>query len=404
VKIGWQLKPLVELCEFTRGLTYSKGDEVATSGSIVLRATNIDLGTSRLDLRDLRYISESVEVPRSKTVRRNSLLICTASGSKNHLGKVAFIDRDYGYAFGGFMGMITPSSALVPRYLFHLMTSPLYSGFIDQLADGANINNLKYDDLRGFHVPLPPFNEQQRIVAILDEAFAAIATAKANAEKKLQNARALFERTRDTEFTQCTGKYGTVRIDALCESIMDCVNKTAPKVDGPTEYKMVRTTNIRHGRVSLSDVYYVTEEVFTQWTRRQQPTKGDVLLTREAPLGELGMIETDDKIFLGQRIVSYRANPTKLDSKFLLFGMQSAELQNQMKAKASGATVQHMRVPDTKTLQFPSVPLSEQKRLVQKLVALADMTQILESLCRRKLAALDELKQSLLHRAFNGDL
>ena len=154
MKAGWETKALGEVCEFQRGLTYGKSDEVDVSENIVLRATNIDLLTNLLDLSELKYISEKVIVPDGKKVKVGSLMICTASGSKSHLGKVAFIDQDYGYAFGGFMGMVTPGSALHPKFLFHRMTSPDYKDFIASLSDGANINNLKFDDLQRFQVPV----------------------------------------------------------------------------------------------------------------------------------------------------------------------------------------------------------------------------------------------------------
>ncbi len=202
MKKGWQTKKLGELCEFQRGLTYAKGDEVDVSDNIVLRATNIDLRTNQLNFDELKYINDKVVVPDSRKVKKDSLMICTASGSKSHLGKVAYIDDDYGYAFGGFMGMITPRNELLPKYLFHLMTSYAYKEFISELSDGANINNLKFDDLGKFQVPYPPLHQQRRIVGILDEAFAGIAKAKANAEKNLQNVRALFESHLNTVFTQ----------------------------------------------------------------------------------------------------------------------------------------------------------------------------------------------------------
>ena len=156
MKAGWEIKPLGEVCEFQRGLTYAKSDEVDVSNNIVLRATNIDLATNLLDLTELKCISDLVTVQSSKKVRKDSLLICTASGSKSHLGKVAYIDDDYDFAFGGFMGMLTPSECLLPRYFFHLMTSGAYKDFIAALSDGANINNLKFSDLQRFPVPIPP--------------------------------------------------------------------------------------------------------------------------------------------------------------------------------------------------------------------------------------------------------
>lgn len=116
------------------------------------------------------------------------------------------------------------------------------------------------------------------------------------------------------------------------------------------------------------------------------------------------MLLTDDKVFLGQRLVSYRANPTKLDKEFLLFALQSGDLQGQIHAKASGSTVQHMRVPDTKNLLLAAPQMTKQRQVVEQLMSLREDTQRLDRLYERKLAALDALKKSLLHKAFTGDL
>ena len=167
---------------------------------------------------------------------------------------------------------------------------------------------------------------------------------------------------------------------------------------------MIRTTNVRDGYVNLDSVRCVTEETYRQWTRRQIPQKGDVLLTREAPMGEVGMLLSDDYVFLGQRIVSYRVDSNKLNNKFLLYAFQSHELQNQIKSFASGSTVQHMRVPDTKVLRIAVPSLSIQREVVQSLDVLLIQTQHLEAIYRQKLAALKELKQSILQKAFTGEL
>lgn len=116
------------------------------------------------------------------------------------------------------------------------------------------------------------------------------------------------------------------------------------------------------------------------------------------------MLLTDDKIFLGQRLVSYRANSLKLDNQFLLLALQSGYLQGQIHAKASGSTVQHMRVPDTKNLLLAAPSLQKQREVVVKLVSLREETQRLESIYQQKITALDELKKSLLHKAFSGQL
>ena len=277
-------------------------------------------------------------------------------------------------------------------------------GAMEQLQKGASYPAVTDAEVRAQMIPFSSLPEQQRIVGILDAAFDGIATAKVNAEKNPQNTRALFESHLQSVFSQHGNGWRRVRIEDACESVMDCVNKTATKVDEPTPFKMIRTTNVRNGRVNLDSVYYVTENVYRIWTRRQVPQRGDVILTREAPMGEVGMLLSDDKIFLGQRLVSYRANPSKLNNRFLLYALQSGDLQGQIHALASGSTVQHMRVPDTKNLQLPLPSLKEQEATVTTLDALREETQRLESLYQRKLTALDELKKSLLHQAFAGQL
>ena len=193
MKQSWEIKKMFDVVDFQRGLTYSKNDEVDFSENIVLRSNNVDLKTNKLDFTELRYINPKIVIPENKKVAKGSLLICTANGSKSHLGKVALIDDDYNYAFGGFMGLIKPKKNLNSVFLFYLMTSDAYKKFIGTLSDGANINNLKFGDLGNFEIPLPPLSEQQSIVSILDEAFAAIAKSKANAEQNIENAKELFE-------------------------------------------------------------------------------------------------------------------------------------------------------------------------------------------------------------------
>lgn len=165
---------LSDICKFTRGLTYSKSDEVELSNNVVLRANNIDLETNSLNLNDLRYIKDTIQIKNEKIVKRNSLIICTASGSKSHVGKVALIDDDYGYAFGGFMGQLTPMDICHPKFLFYVLTSGAFKAFLSRLNDGTNINNLKFSDIQDYEVLLPTLEKQREIVEKLDRAFAEI--------------------------------------------------------------------------------------------------------------------------------------------------------------------------------------------------------------------------------------
>jgi type I restriction enzyme S subunit len=178
-------------------------------------------------------------------------------------------------------------------------------------------------------------------------------------------------------------------IDQLCDRIVDCVNRTAPKVEFETPYKMIRTTNVRHGRINLDDVNYVDEATFLKWTRRELPKINDIVLTREAPLGEVGIIKSNDKVFLGQRTVMYRANLHICDPYFLFYSLLSPHCQNHIKSFASGSTVEHMRVPDSKKIEIPTPPLPIQKRIASILKAYDDLIE--NNLKRIKL--LEEIAQ-----------
>jgi type I restriction enzyme, S subunit len=158
-----------------------------------------------------------------------------------------------------------------------------------------------------------------------------------------------------------------VTVAEVCSHIIDCVNKTAPAVTGPTPYKMIRTTNVRGGWVDVQNVKYVDEEVYRRWIRRGEPRPGDVILTREARLGEVGLLRSSEPIFLGQRLVMYRTDPAQLDNHFLLYSMIEDFVQNQIAALGSGATVEHMRVPDCERLRLRLPPLPTQQRIASVL-------------------------------------
>ncbi|ECG8606027.1 restriction endonuclease subunit S [Salmonella enterica subsp. salamae] len=168
-------------------------------------------------------------------------------------------------------------------------------------------------------------------------------------------------------------KWKRVTVADVCISIVDCVNKTAPVVEYPTNYKMIRTPNIRSGKVTLDGCRYVEKKVYETWTRRSKPQKEDVLLTREAPLGEVGIITTDENIFLGQRIMQYRADKNKIDPYFLLYSFLSPDLQQQFSMhEGSGSVVSHIRVGDCSKFEINIPPLEIQRSIVEILKSLDD--------------------------------
>jgi type I restriction enzyme, S subunit len=194
-----------------------------------------------------------------------------------------------------------------------------------------------------------------------------------------------------------SAEWPTVEIDHVCELIVDCVNKTAPIVDQQTPYRMIRTTNICNGRVDLSSCRFVDEATYTKWTRRATLQYGDVLLTREAPIGEVGLVDTPQGLFLGQRVMQYRADPTVLSPRFLLYTFLSPALQDQFGShEGSGSVVSHIRVGDCFKFKVKLPPLPVQTEIAAVLGALDDRITLL----RETNATLEAIAQALFKSWF----
>lgn len=187
-----------------------------------------------------------------------------------------------------------------------------------------------------------------------------------------------------------------MRLVDLCEAHVDCINRTAPVVSEPTPFKMIRTTNVRNGYIDTENVRFVTETVYKKWTRRLVPKFGDIILTREAPLGGVGKIRTDDSMFLGQRLYHFRADPTKLDPDFLLYALMDDDLQGQIRGFGSGSTVEHMRLADIPLLQIYAPEITIQRRIAGVLSA---YDELIEN-SQRRIRVLEAMARALYREWF----
>ena len=264
------------------------------------------------------------------------------------------------------------------------------------------MKNLSNTTLSDLVVEIPPLPEQQRIVGILDEAFDGIATAKANAEKNLQSARALFESHLQAVFTQRGNGWVETTIGEHIHFI-DYRGKTPKKTE--SGLRLITAKNVKMGYVQETPAEFIAPAGYDAWMTRGIPRMGDVLFTTEAPLANVAQLDTDEKVAFAQRIIIMQSDKTKLDSTFLKYLLLSGPIQQRIRAKGTGATVQGIKASLLKLIEisFPA-EVSVQRRLVAKLDALSAKTQRLESIYQQKLAALEALKKSLLHQAFSGQL
>ena len=158
-----------DIATFSRGLTFAKGDVAEDSSKRVLRSNNIDLQSHSLIFDEIAYLKEDFVIPNEKKLHKGDLFICMSNGSTQHLGKVAYVEEDMDYAFGGFMGAIHPNKDIAfTKYAYYACLSFEYRRFLASIFNGVNINNLKWSDLSNFEIPIPSLDEQMHIVAELD--------------------------------------------------------------------------------------------------------------------------------------------------------------------------------------------------------------------------------------------
>ncbi len=151
-EVKW--KPLGNVAEYVRGLTYTKSDERSDGqGYKVLRANNITLSGNSLNFDDVKFVGFDTKVKDAQRLRKNDILISAASGSREHVGKVAFINADTDYFFGGFMGVVRCHGRMNARYLFHVLASDIFQKYLDAVVSGRYWNKFIWLDAAGSFWP-----------------------------------------------------------------------------------------------------------------------------------------------------------------------------------------------------------------------------------------------------------
>ena len=290
---------------------------------------------------------------------------------------------------------------LIPEFFKYFSQSLDYLKAVEAETTGTTRKRISRSKLGQVAIPVPPLPEQQRIVGILDEAFGGIATAKANAEKNLQNARALFESHLQSVFTQ----RGPGWVDRTLDQV--CIVERGSSPRPIKEYFTTKPDGVNWIKIGDTEeggkyVYSTAQKVTPEGAKQSRFVKeGDFILTNSMSFGRPYIMKTSGYIHDGWFVL--RLN-IAIDTDYFYYLLSSAIVQSQFASLASGSVVKNISGDLVKQAVLPIPPLAHQHAIVKKLLGLSEETQRLASLYERKLAALDELKKSLLHQAFTGDL
>lgn len=402
MKKNWEIKNLGEVCEFSNGLWTGKKPPYQKVG--VIRNTNFTKD-GKLDDSDIVYL----EVEQSQFAKRqlkygDIILEKSGGGPKQPVGRVIIFDKKEGdFSFSNFTSVVRISNPekVDFNYLHRFLFFSYISGITETMqSHSTGIRNLKFDDYKSIGIPLPPLAEQQHIVSILDEVFDVIATAKANAEQNLKNAKKLFECYMNTVFAD--KKWTRKTLGDVCERVEYGSSSKSKEVG---KIAVLRMGNIQNGRLDLEKLVY-SDNLFEN--EKYMLKYNDVLFNRtNSPelVGKTAIYKGEMPAIFAGYLIRIHRKENLLDADYLNYYLNGEMAMNYGKS-VTISSVNQANINGTKLKNYP-IPLpslSQQQAIVQKLDALSSETKRLEAIYQQKIADLEELKKSVLQKAFNGEL
>ncbi len=399
----WPTKPLAEIASVVRGVSFDKSqvsDEPRKNSIPILRAGNIQ--ESLLTDSDLVYVPEEL-VSEEQRMRRGDLAICMSSGSPAIVGKTAHLAADWPGSVGAFCAIVRFNANFHHRFGSYWFRSPAFLQWRDSNAKGANIQNIRRAELQRLPVPVPPLAEQERIVKLLDEADA-LRKLRAQADRRTAALLpALFHEMfgdpvanpknwpRHKLPVLCEGKEG-IKAGPFGSSLKkDCYTSEGPRVYGQEQ--------VIAGDFSIGD-YHISEAKFSEMSAYAVKS-GDLLISLVGTIGKVVVVPDGiERGIINPRLLRVRPRTGLLHPCYLTHVLTSPSIIQFFGSVATGITMGVLNAGLLKRLDVPLPTLPLQKEFAQRVAEIREL-EAGQAASRQRLKA---LFQSLLHRAFNGEL
>lgn len=480
---GWTLCSVEETAGLLRGVSYKKHNATKSSGDgykPILRANNIN-GT--INFNDLVYLPESL-IAEAQLLRKGDILFAMSSGSKHLVGKSARISENVDAGFGAFCGTLRPTGIISDKYLAYIFEGPEFRYRISEISKGSNINNLKREHILDYSFPLPPLNEQKRIVEKIEALFSEIDAGVASLQRaraqlgvyrqsllkkaftgeltaqwrqanpdQIEPAEELLQRIRQerearyqqqvddwktaVQEWEAKGKEGKKPakprkpkpLELLDEVHLEKLHKlpdgwlwvnTGNLIEEPSYgtsrkcsyesrgYGVLRIPNIVEEEVDPADLKFAP---FTEIEASQYSlTSGDILMIRSngsvSIVGRCALVRKCDEQYLyAGYLIRIRPLAKVVDSPFMVTQLRSHSLRNQIEQAAKSTSgVNNINAKEIQRLHLAICSLPEQKEIVRLLEAQFEAIEQNEREIDAALTRADALRQSILKKAFSGQL
>lgn len=391
VKIGNYVKQI-------RGVSYKPNDlhnDLNSDSVILLRANNINEGKINFD--DIVYVDKS-KVKKEQYLKKGDILVCASSGSKELVGKAAFINKDYAVTFGAFCKLIRPKDCIA-GYLGHYFNSQMYKEKISSLALGANINNIRNEHIDELLIYLPNKAEQQNISILLDEVSDLTDKRKKQLEKLDELVKPRFiEMFGDPTITNKNRTY--MPMTSICKIIDGDRGKNYPKQEEFYDKGyclFLNAKNVTSNGFDFANCMFITEEK-DKLLRKGKLSRGDVVLTTRGTIGNLAYYSDDvtfDNVRINSGMVILRMNHELVNEIFFVeqFKLQLAEIKEKV---ASGSAQPQLPISTMNKIQMLIPEISIQNDFVS-FVKQVDKSKFE---IKQSLEKLELLKKALMQKYF----
>ncbi|MGE3987112.1 restriction endonuclease subunit S [Pseudorhodoplanes sp.] len=406
MKAGWDTKSLGDIAVVSAGNSAPQDKALFVEGKYPFFRTS-DVGRIHIGT-----LTESEDRLNDKGIKRLTshpagTILIPKSGASTFLDHRVIMGVD-GYVSSHLATVRAKPEVIDANYLFYyLLTVEARSLGVDTAYPTLSLSQLK-----GIGVSLPPLSEQQRIVAILDEALAGLAKAAANAEKNLKNARELFESYVDAAFQNADGNWRARYLgdDSLLQIIDGDRGANYPKrsdFSASGHCLFLNTKNVRPDGFDFAETMFISEKKDRE-LRKGKLKRGDVVLTTRGTIGNVAVYDDDvpfEDIRINSGMLIFRPDTQKISPKYLFEIFRSGVMKKQIVKHVSGAAQPQLPIKTLVQFVIP-VPdsIKEQQKIIGALADLADQTGQLELRYEDKISNLNELKQSILKKAFSGEL
>ena len=379
--VGWEIKNLGDICENLDSKRVPVTQSSRKAGSIPYYGASgiVDYVADYIFDEDLLLVSEDG----ANLLARTYPIAFSITGKawvNNHAHVLRFAEKT--------------TQSFVEYYLNSISLEPYVSGMAQPKLNQKSLNSI--------NIPIPPLPEQKRIVSIVDEAFEGIDRAIANTQKNLTNARELFESYLNAIFTQKGDGWVEKKLDEIGGKVF-----TGPfgsllhKADYiPNGIPIVNPANIEDGEIVPNFNKTVSQDVIIR-LQAYVLSQNDIVIGRRGEIGRCAVVREDQAGWLCGSGSFFIKTFENVDSVFLTHLFRSAHYRNQLEALSAGATMQNLSNQALSGLLIAMPPLDEQNRITDKLDDLKTETKRIETIYRRKLAALTELKQAILQKGLH---